>query len=406
MAAARASDSKVCAVRDRLKPRRCVRRGPLMDLAAWLGSVHVNRILVFVRGRIEVIDIDPFQAAPAADTSDSVVRIDALRSFRQVVEGLGGDSDALLAKSQIDSAVLENRHAVLSYRTLVHLLERAAIELKCPDFGMRLAGAQSGAKVLGPLQVVMANSNTLGDAFRYCASHLQAYSSACQICIERDPANRRSFMRFEVLLSRLPYQRQVVEQALLLTQHAAVDLTKGNAQAREIWFSHAPLLSHSTYRNCFGAVVRFGSPCNAIFFSDADLDCPISEPDPQLYEIATSYIESRFPVVRLTMSTRVRAIISRRLADDDCTSDQVASTLGLHPRTLQRRLREEGKCFESLKDSVRRDIALRYLTQPDLPLTRVAELLGYSEASVLSRSCARWFSASPKQLRNELSNWS
>jgi AraC-like DNA-binding protein len=49
---------------------------------------------------------------------------------------------------------------------------------------------------------------------------------------------------------------------------------------------------------------------------------------------------------------------------------------------------------------------LRYLIQPDVPLTRVAELLGYSEASVLSRSCARWFSASPKQLRNELSCWS
>jgi AraC-like DNA-binding protein len=356
-------------------------------------------------GGTELIEIDPFEAVPTADTSASVVRIDALRSFRKVVEGLGGDTDALLAKSQIDSAVLENRHAVVSYRMLVHLLERAAIELKCPDFGMRLAAEQSGAKVLGPLQVVMANSNTLGDAFRYCASHLQAYSSACQICIERDPANRRSFIRFEVLLSRLPYQRQVAEQALLLTQHAAVDLTKGHAQAREIWFSHAPLLSRSTYRNCFGAVVRFSAPCNAIFFSDADFDCAISEPDPQLYEIATSYIESRFPMVRLTMSTRVRAIIARRLADDDCTSDQVASALGLHPRTLQRRLREEGECFESLKDSVRRDIALRYLIQPDLPLTRVAELLGYSEASVLSRSCARWFSASPKQLRNELTNW-
>jgi AraC-like DNA-binding protein len=367
-------------------------------------------MLAFVRGVTELIDIDPFETVPTdtttADTSASVVRIDALRNFRQVVDGLGGDPDALLAKSQIDSAVLENRHAVVSYRMMVHLLERAASELKCPDFGIRLAAAQSGAKVLGPIEVVMANSNTLGDAFRYCAAHLQAYSSAVQIGIERDSANRRSFIRFEILLSRLPYQRQVVEQALLLTQHAAVDLTKGHAQAREIWFSHAALLSRSTYRNCFSAVVRFGAPCNAIFFSDADLDCAISKPDPQLYEIATSYIESRFPVVRLTMSTRVRAIIARRLADDECTNEQVASALGLHPRTLQRRLREEGECFESLKDSVRRDIALRYLMQPDLPLTRVAELLGYSEASVLSRSCARWFSASPKQLRNELSNWS
>jgi AraC-like DNA-binding protein len=357
-----------------------------------------------------LIEIHPFEIVPTetttADTSAAVVRSDALRNFHQVVTGLGGDPEALLAKSQIESAALENRHAVVSYRMMVHLLERAASELKCPDFGLRLAAAQNGAKVLGPIQVVMANSNTLGDAYRYCAAHLQAYSSAVQICIERDPTNRRSFMRFEILLGRLPYQRQAVEQALLLTQHAAVDLTKGHAQAREVWFSHAPLMSRSVYRNCFSAVVRFGAPCNGLFFSDRDLECAISEPDPQLYELATSYIESRFPAVRLTMSTRVRAIIARLLAANECTNDQVASVLGLHPRTLQRRLREEGECFESLKDSVRRDIALRYLIQPDVPLTRVAELLGYSEASVLSRSCARWFSASPKQLRNELSCWS
>ena len=65
----------------------------------------------------------------------------------------------------------------------------------------------------------------------------------------------------------------------------------------------------------------------------------------------------------------------------------MASALGLHPRTLQRRLRDEGESFEGIKDSVRRDVALRYLQQPDVSLVRVTEILGYSETSVLSRSC-------------------
>jgi hypothetical protein len=48
----------------------------------------------FVRGGTELIDIDPFETVPTdtttADTSASVVRIDALRNFRQVVDGLSG----------------------------------------------------------------------------------------------------------------------------------------------------------------------------------------------------------------------------------------------------------------------------------------------------------------------------
>jgi AraC-like DNA-binding protein len=51
---------------------------------------------------------------------------------------------------------------------------------------------------------------------------------------------------------------------------------------------------------------------------------------------------------------------------------------------------------------VRRDVALHYLQQPEVPLVRVTEMLGYSETSVLSRSCLRWFSASPRRLRNDL----
>ena len=48
------------------------------------------------------------------------------------------------------------------------------------------------------------------------------------------------------------------------------------------------------------------------------------------------------------------------------------------------------------------EVALRYLEQPEVSLVRVTEILGYSETSVLSRSCHRWFCASPRELRNGL----
>jgi AraC-like DNA-binding protein len=105
----------------------------------------------------------------------------------------------------------------------------------------------------------------------------------------------------------------------------------------------------------------------------------------------------------MTLSERVRNVIARVLVEGNCTCKHVAAALGLHPRTLQRRLRQERESFESIKDSVRRDVALRYLRQPNVSLVRVTEILGYSETSVLSRSCHRWFATSPRRLRNDLS---
>jgi AraC-like DNA-binding protein len=92
----------------------------------------------------------------------------------------------------------------------------------------------------------------------------------------------------------------------------------------------------------------------------------------------------------------------RLLVDGDCTSEGVADALGYRRRTLQRRLRKEGQCFEAVRDSVRRDAALRYLQQPDVPLNRVAQMLGYSEGSLLVTELLPLVLGVPRKLRRAL----
>jgi AraC-like DNA-binding protein len=138
---------------------------------------------------------------------------------------------------------------------------------------------------------------------------------------------------------------------------------------------------------------------DGLFFADADLDFEIPNADSQIYELSTDFIEQRFPSADAVLTPRVRTIVERLLMEGDCTYAGVAAILGMHPRTLQRRLRSEGESVESIKDNVRRDMALRYLKQTSVPLIRVAKMLGYSETSALSRSCFRWFELSPRQLR-------
>ncbi|HSW15305.1 MAG TPA: AraC family transcriptional regulator [Solimonas sp.] len=333
------------------------------------------------------------------DGTAAMVRVDALRKFADVVSGIGGNPASLLTQANIDPSALDNPHALVPYRTLLQLLERAAVDLACPDFGMRLASAQDGLKVLGPLEVVMRNSRTLREAFRYCAQHVQVYSSASQMRFQPAVVDGEVFLRYEILLAKLADHPQAAERALLLTQHAVLSISSGQARAREVWFMHEPLSPLSSYRDYFGSVVRFAQPMNGLLFADRDLDSPIPDADPELYELATDFIEHRFPAEDAVLSTRMRSIVERLLLDGSCTYDSVASMLGMHPRTLQRRLKAEGASFESIKDSVRRDVALRYLRQSSMPLLQVARMLGYAETSALSRSCYRWFSASPRQLR-------
>src|SRR3546814_18395879 len=94
----------------------------------------------------------------------------------------------------------------------------------------------------------MRNSTTVGEDYRYCAGHLQVYSPVVRIEIEDDRVSDRHFMRFEILLDRVPNQRQAVENALGLTHHAVLALSRGSFGAREVWFTHEPPLSRSDER--------------------------------------------------------------------------------------------------------------------------------------------------------------
>ncbi len=328
-----------------------------------------------------------------------VVHSDALRFYHELVVELGDDPNPILLEAGVNPELSRTLGFALRYRNFVQLLALTADHLGVPDFGLRLADRQRGGRVIGPVGVVMKNSKTVGQALGYCAKHIHAYSVATRVRFRPNRAEHILFLGFEILLDSIADTRQVVEHALQLANLNIADITRGEARARRVHFRHEPAAPLATYRAHFGCEVLFGQAMDGLVLTEADLLCEIADPDEQVYEMATSFIDQHFPMATPPLHARVRGLISKYLGSEDCTSDHVAAELGMHPRTVQRHLRHEHTSFEEIKDEVRRDAALRYLQCFEMPLTQVAEKLGYAEASVLSRSCHRWFEASPVQIR-------
>src|SRR5579885_2983523 len=118
----------------------------------------------------------PADAATPPRNPLAAVRAGVLRSLGTLIENLGGDAAALLRRFHVGLATVDDCGDGLSHR-LAQLLEQASIELDCPDFGLRLAALQAEqgvTRILGPMDVAMRNSPTLGGALRYCADHIHA----------------------------------------------------------------------------------------------------------------------------------------------------------------------------------------------------------------------------------------
>lgn len=101
------------------------------------------------------------------------------------------------------------------------------------------------------------------------------------------------------------------------------------------------------------------------------------------------------------MVLRVRDLLRGALPESP-TIEAAAERLHLSPRTLHRRLHEEGTSFRAIKDAIRRDIALARLTKTRRSIADVAAELGYADTSAFYRAFTGWTGRSPQRFRRQL----
>ncbi len=327
-----------------------------------------------------------------------IVRADTLRGFRALVSERGGDADAFLREARLDDSV--GPDVYVSFRAVISLLEHAARALDCPDFGMRLAALRSD-DTLGPLAIVMQNAETAREAIGYAERFLHFHNFALEGRLEAADEPGCEFLLLEHRMTR-PLRMVQSSERMLCYATRFIGMISG-APPREAWFGHARFAPAAAYRSAFGATnVRFSMPRQGLLLERSALDAPRAAADEQLKRIAAHFLENTAPAIDDRVAVRARALVDRMMRVGECTQVDLARALGLHERTLQRRFQAEGASFEAIKDEVRREMARDLLAQPNVSLSRVAEMLGYAETSALTRSSHRWFGKSPREMRKAL----
>ena len=332
------------------------------------------------------------------DATFEALNSDLLTGFGDLLQELGLDQSD--RQGLMDKHGLPNHGGAVSYRCYVNALEAAAEALSCPDLGMRLAQWQ-GQRAIGPLGRVMRHSRTIGDALAFVTSHTYAHSLAANIWM-RPLLNGDSFIGHDILLSGLPHRSQAMEHMLLVGHLSMKAMTQGFVQPRKIWFRHVRNSPQSVYRKYFGCDVSFERQADGLVLPVSALTFPIPSPNDTACSRDIDFIERMFQRTRPPLHADVRGFCMHQVDQPDCNLPMVAAQLGLHPRTLNRKLAAEGTSFQQIKDEVRQDLFLYLLKQPDRELGEIAQALGFAEQSVLARRCRQWFGMSPLRVRDHL----
>ena len=82
--------------------------------------------------------------------------------------------------------------------------------------------------------------------------------------------------------------------------------------------------------------------------------------------------------------------------------ETLAQQLHSSVSTLRRHLLDEGQSYQSIKDDLRRDLAISQLCHSEKSVLDIALDLGFAEASAFHRAFKKWTGARPGEYRRAL----
>lgn len=324
-------------------------------------------------------------------------RAGGFKGLRKLIAKHGGDAEEILRSFGIDSRELDDPEVYLPYAPMIRLLEHCADQLNAPNFGFELGRHQS-AEATGPLAALLLASPTVGEGLKLVERYMFVHAPGARIEIVVNGPT--AFVNYRILSPAVTFCRQINEMSLTVAFNILRALMGPNFSITGLDISSDPPTRHcADMENYFGVSVHYQRPVSALSFPAHYLTQRVDTGNPVLLRFAKSHVDAMSTQTSEIVVERVASTIRRLLPTGGCSLTMVAHQLGLHPRSLQNRLMEEGLEFRELMKEQRDNLARTYLSSTRTPLSEIAMLLGYSDQAAFTRAFSIWNGMSPLKYR-------
>jgi AraC-like DNA-binding protein len=314
------------------------------------------------------------------------------------LEGAGVPVEPLLRCAGLTLEAIADPEERLSVRSQIVLLNEAANVLNDDCLGFTFA-RDCDLREIGLVYYVMASSQTLGDALKRLARYSKVANEA--LVFGYREGNR---LVINLSYSGVPRHadRHQIEFCMFALLRTCRLLTGHNLVPQQFSISHYRSEGTAEMARFVGTKVEFGADTDEFALNIEARELPLTHSDPHLNKILQKDCEAALAERKRDVSqlrTRVENAISLLLPHGRVPVENVARDLGMSRRTLARKLSEDGLTFTEILQQLRRDLAIRYLRDRKLHVSKIAWLLGFNEVSAFTHAFKRWTGKTPRQLR-------
>ncbi|MCB2387283.1 MULTISPECIES: AraC family transcriptional regulator [Oceanospirillaceae] len=307
-----------------------------------------------------------------------------LRNLLDLVAGRGGDGLQMMQRSGLSPELIDTIDGQISWEQFSGALRESRNEINEPGLGLYL-GSQLTITTHGLLGLAAMSSPTLGDAARLACQYVATRTPLVSLRLEKK--GMQVSLTIDELYA-LGDIRATFLETLTVTLLAVIDFVAGGqARVSQVNFAFQTPEYSSLYEAFFPCPVRFNQEQNQIILPAADLNIPSRLADIQVQRQAAQQCEQQLKQwqERQKLSGQIRMMLGRAKGRFP-GFEQVADELSLSPRTLRRRLAEEGTSYQELLEIWRQEMAHQYLRTTNLSVQQISYLLGYNDPANFGRA--------------------
>ena len=319
--------------------------------------------------------------------------------FYYLAREKGLDAEQLIRDAGIDPSVIGAPEIRVATEKLAALQVSVFDQLGDEAMGLSDSPIPRGAfYMMGKIAV---GELTLRDALLNGARFYQMVTDAYRVRLQE--RGEEATLTFEMASPQQDKYDLFAVITLLAWHRMSSWLITENVSLHEIYFDY-PAPGHvDEYSYLLPGQHVFDSPVLGFSFSSHFLDRDVSQNGGTLKSFINNCPLELFlqPRQDFSISAAVKKILKQEIWDGFPKIEDTADRLHLTRRTLMRKLKEEGTSYQEIKDLVRRDRAVYLLKNRGIPVSEVAEAVGFSDPAVFARAFKHWTGVSPKEYRSD-----
>lgn len=298
----------------------------------------------------------------------------------------------------IDLAMLKKENAPpVTAQQMQDLWLNASRLTNDPLFGLHFGESLQPA-ALGTVGHIIQSSATVGEALTHAAALTHHVTDQCRIEIHR------STKTFHVALIPAadqgptpPYAfRQLIDVLMVVIIHELDGLLLEKIAPQAVYLAYR-VPDPAAYERVFRCKPTKRPGVYELVFDIKYWDEPLLTANYDLQSLLLQKVSS-MPQPEVQPHGLKNRIYNYLLANSYLgvsSLNDMAANFNISPRSLQRKLKEEGVKYQDIADEVRRSLAVYYISSGSYPLKDISWMLGYNELSAFTRAFKRWTGSTP-----------